>query len=237
GWSLKHLHRLIVTSATYRQSAHVDSQRAEHNRGLDLDPQNALMWHAQRQRLSGEALRDAMLQVSGALNLKMFGPSAKPELPTNVGPGAWEPDARPEDRNRRSVYVLVKRNLRYPLFEAFDSPAREESCPRRDNTITAGQSLVLLNSSFSYGCAQGWAQRLVGASGKDVGALIELAYDEAFCRAPSDEERLAAKVFLERMDQLRHDETSRASSDVESLKAFVDFCHVLFNSNEFLYVD
>ena len=88
-----------------------------------------------------------MLQISGELNLEMHGPSARPALPAGVSDRyAWEPDKEAAKRNRRSVYVLAKRNMRYPLFEAFDQPDLHQSCPRRAVTVTAPQSLAMLNS-------------------------------------------------------------------------------------------
>jgi hypothetical protein len=221
GWSLKHLHRVIVTSATYRQSSHVADSNA-----TSSDPDNTLLSHAPRRRLDGEVVRDAMLQLSGQLNDRMFGPPARPELPSQIGPGGWEPDANVADQNRRSIYVFVKRNTRFPMFEAFDSPSREESCPRREETTTPSQALVLLNSPFSLDCAQRWSERLGEEIGNsNVADLVQRAYIEALGRVPTSEESRAAESFIERMQQLR------------SKLPVVDFCHALLNSNEFLYVD
>ena len=128
GWSLKSIHRLMVTSATYRQAALVDAKNAAHAKALIGDPTDNLLWHFRRQRLTARRLRDAVLQVSGDLNLRMYGPSAHPELPDGLGNYAWKPDAQAEDRNRRSIYVLAKRNLRLPLLDAFDLPDMHNSC-------------------------------------------------------------------------------------------------------------
>ncbi len=118
GYCLKHMHRLMVLSASYSQDSQVDPKRDA--RALAKDRANRLLWHANRQRLEGEALRDAALALSGELNLRMYGPSARPKLPEKISNYAWKPDAKAEDQNRRSVYVFVKRNMRYPLFDAFD---------------------------------------------------------------------------------------------------------------------
>src|SRR5262249_39670945 len=117
-WSLKYIHRLIVTSAAYRQAARGDAA------GLKADPENTLLWQFPRRRLDGEALRDAMLAVSGQLNPKAGGPSVFPELPAELQKAApsWKPSADPAERNRRSVYVFLKRNLRYPPFPPFPPP-------------------------------------------------------------------------------------------------------------------
>ncbi len=130
GWSIKAMHRLIVTSASYRQSSRLDPTAAK------IDPSNALLWRHSRVRLDGEAIRDAMLSCSGALNPSIGGPCVFPELPKELtrlsGKGAaWPVSPRREDRDRRSLYVFLRRNLRFPLFEAFDKPDTNASCPRR----------------------------------------------------------------------------------------------------------
>jgi hypothetical protein len=221
GWSLKHLHRLMVTSATYCQSSFVDSA----NRALKADRQNKLLWHANRRRLEGELLRDAMLAVSGELNPRPFGPSARPKLPEKISHYAWKPDARSEDQNRRSVYVFAKRNMRYPLFDAFDLPDMHNSCARRTKTTTAPQALLLLNGDFTLERARHWCERL--QTDGDGRALVARAYREAWGRGASVEDITAGIRFLERQRTLTG----------SPREATVDFCHALLNANEFLYVD
>src|SRR5262249_58712013 len=116
--SLKQLRRLIVTSTAYRQASRGDEA------GLKIDPEDALLWQFPRRRLDGEALRDSMLAVSGQLNPKAGGPSVFPEIPAELKKAApsWKPSADPAERNRRSVYVFLKRNLRYPPFPPFPPP-------------------------------------------------------------------------------------------------------------------
>ena len=129
-WSLKHVHRLIVTSAAYRQGARGSDE------GAKADSDNKLLWQYPRRRLDGEALRDAMLAVSGQLNLKAGGPGVFPELPAELQKTfpAWKPSADASERNRRSVYVFVKRNLRYPAVHAVRRarPQRNLRPPLRD---------------------------------------------------------------------------------------------------------
>ena len=130
GWSIKTLHRLILTSATYRQSSFSEGP------GLAVDPENAWVWRQNRRRLDGEAIRDSLLAVSGRLNQAMGGPSVFPELPAELkrlsSKGAvWPVSPRRQDRERRSLYVFIRRNLRYPFFEVFDRPDTNASCPQR----------------------------------------------------------------------------------------------------------
>src|SRR5260370_10022950 len=104
GWSLKPMHRLMVTSAAYCQDSTVDAHNAGHTKALKADRENKLLWHANRRRLEGEAIRDAMLSLSGDLNLRMYGVSARPKLPEKISTYSWKPDAKIEDQNRRSIY-------------------------------------------------------------------------------------------------------------------------------------
>ena len=142
GWSLKRLHRLIVTSATYRLSSVADREI------LAADPDNLLFGRQNRRRLDGEAIRDALLFVSGSLNHAMKGASVFPELPPELSKlsskgAVWPVSPRLSDRNRRSLYVFVRRNLRYPFFEVFDRPDTNASCPQRPVTTIAPQALSL----------------------------------------------------------------------------------------------
>lgn len=226
GWSLKHLHRLMVTSAAYRQASKVDASSPQIAAARERDPQNDLLWHARRRRLEGEAIRDAMLTVSGELNSRMFGASARPELPEGLSKSyAWAADEQVGDRRRRSVYVFAKRNLHYPLFEAFDQPDMHHSCPRRTQTTTAPQSLLLLNGELASEQARAWAARLRSQHGSDVPSLVNAAYRQAFARTAAADEVQAAAEFIN---------TQSATSDAD---AVADFCHALINANEFIYVD
>jgi hypothetical protein len=235
GWDLKHLHRLMVTSAAYRQDSAVDPRQALHARGLAVDRDNDLLWHARRRRLEGEAIRDALLAVSGELSPRLFGPAARPELPAAFGKAAWKPDADPRDRARRSVYVLAKRNLRYPLFDAFDYPDMHNSCSRRLSTTTAPQALLLLNSDLTLGRARRLALALRAGHGEDPEKMAAAAYRVAWGRPASGEEVRLALAFLGRQAGLYRAEG--AGDEKARSQALFDFCHALFNTNEFVYVD
>jgi hypothetical protein len=251
GWSLKAMHRLIVTSAAYQQSSQVDLDAPPHQKALEADPDNKLLWHFRRRRLDGESIRDAMLSASGQLNLKMFGESAHPELPKGLKTNyAWKPDEKPEDRNRRSIYVFARRNLRLPLLESFDLPDMHNSCARRAETTTAPQALHLLNSEFTNEQSRRFAARLldVYCECDDPAAPARMAYELAFGRVPTEDEVAGAMRFIEQQRQtlaengdvpkdLRPLPEPIAAIDTSHAAAFVDLCHALFNSNEFLFVD
>jgi hypothetical protein len=256
GWSLKQMHRLIMTSGTYQQAS------ANNTAAARVDADNRLLWRYRRHRLEGEAVRDCILSVSGELNPKMGGPSVMPELPAEVTTrGYWKETADPRERSRRSVYVFVKRNLRYPLFQAFDMPDTHESCSRREVTTTPLQSLMLMNDELVLRSAQAFASRVAKEAGPDVGQQVDLAYRLAFGRTPGTEEKRAAVAFIQRQRDLFKAPLPSASVDILApgaddgeaadvlaplakggpvdpiAAALADFCHVLLNANEFVYVE
>ena len=249
-WSLKSMHRLMVTSATYRQSSRLGDRCAKSNSHYDPKyPNAALAWHAAlkqdprnqlwtrmpRRRLTGEAIRDAMLAVSGSLSQRRGGPGVRPPLPKEMVATLlrkqWPVSADERDHRRRSVYLFVRRNLRYPIFRAFDKPDPNASCPRRDRSTTAPQSLLLLNSRFSLDAAERLARFVRQRSGDDRARMIETAFRLVLGRPPSPRESRDLQRFLQtaeiRLRSERRDESA----------ALTDLCLVLFNLNEFVYVD
>ncbi|MGO9916036.1 MAG: DUF1549 and DUF1553 domain-containing protein [Isosphaeraceae bacterium] len=218
GWSLKALHRLIVTSSTYRQSSKPAGAPT-------LDPENHWLSHQNRRRLDGEAIRDALLSACGQLNPALGGPGVFPPLPAELtrlsSKGAiWPVSPSAGDQNRRSLYIFVRRNLRYPFFEAFDRPDTNASCPRRPVTTTAPQALSLLNSRLSVESAGALATKVRLEESAGFDAMVDRAYRLALGRRPDQAERRLAREFL--------------SSGTVS---FAEFCLALFNLNEFVYVD
>ena len=232
GWSLKKLHRLILTSATYQQSS------VSRDAAAKIDPQNKLLWRYPRQRLEGEAIRDSALAVAGMLNPKMGGPSVFPELPAGMPAprGGWKLTEDESERNRRSIYVFVRRNTRYPLFDSFDMPDPHESCPRRNVTTSPLQALTLLNSKLTLEWARNFAGRVFDNAGADQGRQIEAAYRLAYARLPDKAEQRMAKYFFRSHGVIVGE--SAAQNEKSALSAtLVDFCHMLINANEFVYVN
>jgi hypothetical protein len=249
GWKLKEIHRLIVTSATYRQGSS-PSSNATMAKALAADAGNKLLWHARIKRREAEAIRDAVLQASGQLNPRMGGPSSCPDLPAVVKENiySWDPDQRLGDRNRRSIYMLAKRNFAYPLFAAFDQPDRVNSCPVRPATVTAPQALAMLNGELTLTQARYWAGSLLRDHGQATGPLIRSAYLDVFSREPDAGELAAAQKFLLRQSRLIGNKAARSSQealpipnspgfDTAFAAALVDFCHALLNSAELLDVE
>ncbi len=219
GWSLKAMHRLMVTSSSYRQSSTPPA------RTLAEDPDNALFGRMPRRRLEGEAVRDALLAVSGTLNPAMGGPSVFPDLPPGVQTrGGWTRSVEASDRDRRSLYVFARRNLKYPLFDAFDAPDPNVTCPERNVSVNAPQALMLLNADVVIASARDFAGRLRREEADESAASrVERAFRLALGRGPDPVERDRAVAFL-----------ANGAEDPETL---ADFCHALLNLNEFVFVD
>ncbi len=172
GWSLKKLDRLLVTSATYRQSS---MATAEH---LAADPDNIFLARGPRVRLEAEQIRDGLLRAAGLLSEKMYGPGVRPPQPAGVtetayGGGAWEPSPG-EDRHRRSLYTFQKRTAPFAMVTTFDGPTGESCLPRRDVSNSALQALTLLNDPMFVEVAQGLATRVLAAGADDASRLREL---------------------------------------------------------------
>ncbi|MBM3798378.1 MAG: DUF1553 domain-containing protein, partial [Acidobacteria bacterium] len=163
GWSLKKLHRLIMTSATYRQSS------APRATAREADPSNRLLWRFPPRRLEAAAIRDSALAVAGALSPQTGGPSVFPPLPAGTPKlvGGWDLSKAAADQQRRSVYIFVRRNDPYPMLNAIDFPDTHESCSRRNQTTTAPQALTLLNSSLTADWSRQFATRVERAAGSD----------------------------------------------------------------------
>ncbi len=240
GWDMKRMHKLMVTSETYRESSGFSAEAAKE------DPRNKLLWRFPRERLEGESIRDAALMVSGLLNDKLGGPSVFPELPSGAAKprGGWKVSSL-EDQDRRSVYVFVRRNARYPMLEAFDMPDTHESCGRRNQTITAPQAMSLLNSKVSLDWAEAFAGRILKQAGADQNRQIESAYRLAFGRKPDGFERDSVQTFFAKQKLLVADRGPAGKLalpaympqgyDPAQAAVLVDFCQMLFNSNEFVY--
>ncbi|QDT02076.1 hypothetical protein K227x_04470 [Rubripirellula lacrimiformis] len=232
GWSLKDLHRLIVTSAAYRQHSRLADDASPADRdawavGLKQDPHNRLLWRYPRWRLEGEAIRDALLASSGQINFKMGGPSVRPPLPKElVGTllkDQWKVTPDESEHDRRSIYVFARRNLRYPIFEVFDRPSANASCADRGASTTAPQSLHLLNSQFTFSTAQHLSKQIMQTESTQE-SQVRAAFLRTLGRTPVGDELDEVNEFLSagqlsRADQLTH------------------LCLSLFNCSEFVVID
>ncbi len=227
-WSLKKLHKVIVMSKTYRQTSFVvrPSGRPETQNGLKAELQTQT-----RKRLTGEMLRDAMLSVSGQINLKTGGPGVKLPLPKEISgtllKGQNEVTKDASEHTRRSIYTFARRNLRNPLFELFDRPDAQMSCARRNESTTAPQALMLLNSDFAHSIAAKITTDLNAQHGSDAAALITDATLRCLSRQATKPEIEAGKEFLQNQTTLTPNFQA----------ALADYCLALLNANEFVYID
>jgi hypothetical protein len=183
----------------------------------------------------------------------MGGPGVFPPLPPVIAQTRsqylnWTPEKNPVDADRRSVYVFVKRNLRYPMFETFDFPDTHESCARRYHTVTPTQSLAMMNDDVVLGWAQALAGRVLNDAGLPVEAQVDRAYRLVHNRAPNAKERQATLEFLQRHASILTEHLARNEKvflpdavptgiEPAHAAAVVDFCHALLNSNEFMYLN
>ncbi len=236
-WELKRLHRRMATSAVYRQSSRVGEGAS--GRGgeeqpsptpplspspslVSADPDNRLLWHFPRRRLSAEELRDAMLAVAGRLDRQAGGasimvPVDKELVDLLYKPSQWQVAAGASQHHRRSIYLIAKRNLRLPFMEAFDAPPMLTSCSRRESSTHAPQALEMLNGKLAGDLAAAFAERLTVECGNDREQIVTRAYELALGRQPTEPERKLALEFLR--DQ-----------------PLPEFALAIFNLNDFAYV-
>jgi hypothetical protein len=222
-WSVKAMHRLILNSATYRQSSRHHDAQAE-----TADPENTLLWRFRSRRLEAEAVRDAVLAVSGRLNPEQFGLPIFPPLPEGLAEevkydnSKWATQDGPEGR-KRSIYIYQQRSMTMPFMQTFDSVVCDASRDRRQVSVTPLQALAMYNGRFANEEATHFAARVRKDAGESPVAQIQLAFKTALGREPAPDES-------ERMQALMR-------SSTEGSDAVAAVCRVLLNANEFVYVE
>jgi hypothetical protein len=196
GWSMKNLHRLIVTSATYRQASKASPEL------IARDPYNRLLAHGPRFRVEAEEVRDVALSASGLLNPKLGGPSIHPPLPeflfqppVSYGPKAWPVDKGPEGY-RRSLYIFRYRSVPHPLLQTFDAPNGDFACVRRGRSDTPLQALMTLNDPIFLDCARALALRTLTAGGKTDDDRLVYAFRRCEARKPAADELAMLRTVL-----------------------------------------
>jgi hypothetical protein len=212
GWSLKHIQRLILLSATYRQS------NKPHAAGMQVDAAAALLWRFPPRRLEAEAMRDAILATSGTLDRSMYGPGFSVFEPNNNYVRVYEPKSQWDSSlARRMVYMQKVRMEQDPVFGAFDCPDAGLPAPRRSTSTNALQALNLLNSAFLIAQAERFAQRVQREAGDGAPDQVRRAFVLALGRAPDDHELQAACKLV-------------AEHGLAAL------CRAMLNANEFLFI-
>lgn len=228
GWRFKRMHKRIVMSRAYRMAS-----RADDSTSLAADEANSLFWRQNPRRLEAESVRDAILAFSGSLNPKMGGPGIFPEVPNEAldsqdGARKGWPLSPSEERDRRSVYIFVKRSLTPPLLELFDSPSTAAPVGRRSVTTVAPQALTLLHDGFVHVQSQRLATRVSDRAGAKIEDRIVEAFRLVLQRRPTEKEAFAARAFLE---------ASSGSGPITADDRLALFCAALLNLNEVIYVD
>jgi hypothetical protein len=218
GWKLKPLHRMILLSNTYQQA----STSPLSAKGMEKDPENTLLWKFSRRRLTAEEVRDSMLAISGRLNLKAGGPSIMTPVDEELTkllykPGQWQVAKDKTEHDRRSIYLIYKRNLHLPLLEVFDAPDLLTSCARREQSTHAPQALELLNGPTSNDLAKSFAARL-DREAHTPAEQVELAYRLAAGRAPTPKEKAIGAEYIRKVP-------------------LSEFSLAIMNLNAFLYVN
>jgi hypothetical protein len=229
GWSVKAMHRLIMSSQTYQMASAYGNEAAQ-----KADPNDKLLWRYPARRLESEILRDVTLDAAGKLNFAAGGEPFFPPIPQSVRDsflqGRWEMTEPGPPVWRRSVYTYHKRGLRYPMFEVFDQPSMNVTCERRNTTTVPTQALTLLNNSFLLEQAAAFADRVWATAGSAPEKEIHAAYEIALGRPAKATELEANRAFLARQKDYHSRERDPAKA------ALVDLCDVVLNLNEFVYL-
>jgi mono/diheme cytochrome c family protein len=217
GWSIKAMHRLMMTSEAYQMAS------SDVPANLAIDPENRQFWRMPRQRLEGEVIRDQILAVAGTLDRTLGGPNVFPYIDPDLFEKSSNRDwpGKPDDDPstwRRSLYVFSKRSIRYPFFETFDQPNLVNSVDRRNRSTVAPQALILMNNSSVIVQARKFAERVAAEAGTDTDRQVTRAFALALGRAPDGEEHATSVAFVRGSPQ-----------------GLFELCHVLFNLNEFVY--
>jgi mono/diheme cytochrome c family protein len=253
GWQMKRLQRLIVTSEAYRQ------QSAKSEQLQTIDPENRLYGRMSIRRLEAEAIRDALIEMTGQSANHFYGP-AVPINPDDAGQAIIGPATRDgngilvaqfqdgPDQYRRSIYLQVRRSLPFGMLEPFDLPNLAPNCDRRNSSTVAPQSLLMMNNRYTILYAEKFADRVQRQAGQDVANQIKLAWKLAFGVAPSDAE-LAASLDLLATQRAAFEAQSasppptdaaaiaaRGTALPSEAQALAIFCQALISSNRFLYV-
>jgi hypothetical protein len=234
GWSIKHMHRLIMNSETYKMgSAFYQARNAE------KDPDNVFLWRYPVRRLDGEIIRDLILSASGQLNLEAGGPPFFPSLPQRVRDGyrqgKWILTKEEPATWRRSVYSYWKRGMKFPMFDVHDQPDQNVTTEKRNITTVPTQALTLLNNEFVLLQARYLAERVAREAGSnDPAAQIKTLYRIALSREPSPAELAGQLDFIRKQREFR---AGKGTGESIEQAALTDLSHVMLNANEFVYIN
>jgi hypothetical protein len=232
GWSMKSIHRLIVTSQAYRQTSVVDPA------ALSADPENELLSRMSLQRMDAETLYDSMLTVTGRLDPTLYGEPV--EVDVTADKEVIVKESKPGFR--RAIYVLHRRQTPLSLLDAFDQPAMTPNCVERRHSNVATQALDMMNGSMPWELARFMAGRVIDEAGNDSARQIEDIYHRAFTRAPSPAEIREGQAAIAEFRKswpakLASDNNDAPRAETANWLALANYCHALLNSAEFSFID
>ncbi len=238
-WQLKRLHKLIMTSQAYRQSS-----RANY-RQIEIDPDNRLLSRMNPRRMEAETLRDALLALSGNINLKMHGPPVpvmeNEEGQVVIGVDTTDTANRPTGKRvnlkgeefRRSLYVQVRRSRKLSFLDAFDAPTMEPNCAKRPVSTVAPQALIFMNNNFVVAQSRAMAARLQKLAPKDPDGQLAAGWEHALGHAPTGAELSRAREFVQKQTALFKERKDKTPE----LTALANYCQALISANRFVYVE
>lgn len=232
GWSMKSMHRLIMTSQAYRQTSKVESSKI-----LDLDPDNALLSRMPLRRMDSDTLWDSLITAAGRLDSKAFGPPADIEVTKSK-----EVIVKPSENGfRRSIYVLHRRQTPVSLMDSFDQPVMTPNCTERRRSNVATQALHMMNGSMSWELARYMAGRVIDTA-DDPAKQVEAIYLRAYTRKPSEAEIKTGVAAIEEFrkqwpERLNTDHSTAPRAATANWLAVANFCHAILNSAEFSFID
>lgn len=219
GWSIKHIHRLILRSTVYRQSSWADSAREE------VDPSNRLWNRFSKRRLEAEAIRDGMLAVSGQLDLRMYGESVPTE---RLEDGRVQIPADNPDRARRSVYISTQRTGIPGILATFDTPVMDTNLPKRSTSAISQQALVAMNNPFMHESAEALRDLIESEGHETFEERLNRIWMLAYSRYPTDKETSSMRAWMQNAMDVRTEDRKDPWKTI---------CHSVLSSNEFLYLD
>ena len=227
-WSVKSMHRLIMTSTAYRQASR------PHADGLRIDPENRLLWRMTPRRIEAEIVRDAVLATADTLETRLFG---KPIQTTTKTTGEVSSESETA-AGRRSIYQIMRRSAPQSFLEVFDAPVMEVNCTRRTTSTTASQALALMNSEFIGAQAEHFAHRVLreapsAAESPIDSSTVEYAFRLALARKPTPSERDMLLTFV----QKQADRHADLSGEAFALRVYSNLGQTLLGANEFVYID
>ena len=239
GWSIKHLHQLIMKSAVYCQVSNSRDPQMAANRASDRHGHYLSRFPIRRHE--AEVIRDRILWASGALNLQMHGPGIMPRIHPGVLATSttrkW-PVIETENFShwRRSAYIFIRRSVMLPLLESFDAPVTTQSCDRRIATTVPTQALQMMNDRFTNEQARLMAADIFRVTPRETAKQVAAVYWRALARAPTNQELGDCQAFLKEMNSY-HQKRGSDNPEQRHQLSLADLCHVMFNLNEFVYQD